>query len=59
MVACWQQVSDIVYGFLRSAPNEVPKRMWSGHHGNTVGFYGEKVIAAAIKARDPLPSLVS
>ena len=52
MVACWEQVSTIVYGFLRATP-EVPARQWKGHSGNTVGSIGEKTLTAAIKARDP------
>ncbi|KAL6349295.1 hypothetical protein AAG906_033951 [Vitis piasezkii] len=51
MVACWEQVSTIVYGFLRATP-EVPARQWKGHSGNTVGSIGEKTLTAAIKVLD-------
>ncbi|RVW91692.1 hypothetical protein CK203_013730 [Vitis vinifera] len=58
MVACWEQVSTIVYGFLRATP-EVPARQWKGHSGNTVGSIGEKTLTAAIKARDPNAFFIS
>ena len=52
MVECWEQVSTIVYGFLRATP-EVPARQWKGHSGNTVGSLGEKTLTAAVKVRNP------
>ncbi|KAL5833246.1 hypothetical protein ACOSQ3_016920 [Xanthoceras sorbifolium] len=52
MVACWEQVSTIVFNFLKAATPEVPTKAWKGPVGNTVGFIGEKVITAAVKVLD-------
>ncbi|XP_059662080.1 uncharacterized protein LOC132308109 isoform X2 [Cornus florida] len=52
MDVCWEQVSNIVYGFLRLTSPEVPTRPWKGNVGNTVGSMGEKVITAAVKVLD-------
>ncbi|XP_057969644.1 uncharacterized protein LOC131158794 isoform X2 [Malania oleifera] len=52
MVACWEQVSAVVYGFFRLGSLEVSTRSWKGHDGNPTGSIGEKVITAAIKVLD-------
>lgn len=49
IVACWEQVSTIVYKMLRLTIPEVTTRSWDLHGGNTVGSAAEKVITAAIK----------
>jgi hypothetical protein len=57
VLACWGQVSTIVYGFLTVPTPEVYSRPWKGHTGDIVGFIGEKVITAAVKVECLFPSL--
>ncbi|XP_062105137.1 uncharacterized protein LOC133816845 isoform X2 [Humulus lupulus] len=52
MFSRWEQVSTIVYGFLRVATPEANTRPWKAHVGNTMGPFGEKIIIAAIKVLD-------
>lgn len=47
--ACWEQVSAIVYGFLRIACSEVPLKQSSEHDGSPTTFISEKVLITAIK----------
>ena len=49
MVTFWEQVSTIVFKFLKASTPEVPTKAWKGPVGNTGGVIGEKVITAAIK----------
>lgn len=57
MFSCWEKVSIIVYGLLRSP--EVLTRPRKGHMENTGGLIGEKLITAAIKVKYPYPSFIS
>uniref|UniRef100_A0A803QMU6 DUF4042 domain-containing protein n=1 Tax=Cannabis sativa TaxID=3483 RepID=A0A803QMU6_CANSA len=52
MFSRWEQVSTMVYGFLRAATPEANTRPWKAHVGNTMGPFGEKIIIAAIKVLD-------
>ncbi|TXG50166.1 hypothetical protein EZV62_022690 [Acer yangbiense] len=52
MLTFWEQVSTIVFKFLKASTPEVPTKAWKGPVGNTGGVIGEKVITAAIKVLD-------
>ncbi|XP_057430059.1 uncharacterized protein LOC130723121 isoform X2 [Lotus japonicus] len=57
--ACWEQVSAIVYGFLRIACSEVPLKQSSEHDGSPTTFISEKVLITAIKVLDECLRAVS